>query len=149
MANKQKPSYVEWKCHTPALLKEILNNSQCAILQKPLQLMALMLAQVAERASQINDAQLNACMAKLTLYEVCDPYSKEYNKDTWEKLLNGECGVDAVKIIASAKWLNDILSAAKDGGDLWCSIRNRPGAKPIVKQLELGFKPQATKPKAT
>lgn len=93
------PCATQWKCHTPALLKEILNNSQCAALLRPLQIFASILNEAATRASEINDAKLNACMAKLTLYEICDPYSKEYNPEIWEKLINGKIGIDAVAII--------------------------------------------------
>jgi hypothetical protein len=78
---------LEWKCNTTGLLKEIGLNPTCAILSKPLMIFAGMLAQVATRASQLNDPLLNALMARLALYEVTDPYSKEYDKDLAKKTI--------------------------------------------------------------
>jgi hypothetical protein len=45
-----------------------------------------------------------------------------------------------IKIAKHARWLNKILSTSCDGGDLWCAIRNRPGALSTVKGLGDGFK---------
>jgi len=44
------------------------------------------LGEVAERASQINDPQLNALMCRLALYEVADPFSKSYDKKVVERI---------------------------------------------------------------
>lgn len=69
----------QWKVHTPGLLKEILTNNQTQVLQIPLQIFASLLAEVATRASEIGDAEMNALMCRLALYEISDPYSKEYD----------------------------------------------------------------------
>jgi len=68
-----------WRVHTPAILREIVNNPNTAILNIPLNILGKLLAEVADRAAQLNDDELNACMINLTLYEVADPYSKEYD----------------------------------------------------------------------
>ena len=91
----------EWKCHTPRLLEEILMNPGTELLLRPIQLFGKMLSNVAERASQLNDPILNKLMCQLTLYEVADPYSNEYNKETVEHVykvaeeFNKSCKKDA------------------------------------------------------
>lgn len=68
-----------WKVHTPNLLKEITVNDGTAILVIPLNIFKLLLNSVAERASQLDDKELNQLMMRLALYEVADPESKEYD----------------------------------------------------------------------
>ncbi len=46
-----------------------------------------LLCQVATRASQLNDRELNKLMMRLTLYEIADPESREYDKDFVAKYL--------------------------------------------------------------
>lgn len=62
----------QWSCHTPNLLKEILTDPRMGILEKPLNIFGKMLAEVAERAIEIDDPKLNILMLRLTLYEVAD-----------------------------------------------------------------------------
>ena len=69
-----------WKVNTPQFLREIMINSQVAGLKIPMQIFASLLAQVATRASELNDDELNALMCRLSLYEISDPYSKEYDE---------------------------------------------------------------------
>lgn len=78
---------LEWKCHTPNLLGEILGNDQCATLKIPLNIFARLLNEVATRASQVNDAELNALMCRLTLYEIADPTSPNYDKEKLKQVL--------------------------------------------------------------
>ena len=78
---------LKWKCHTPNLLGEILTNTQCAILKIPLNILARLLMKVATRASQINDPELNALMCRMTLYEIADPESPNYNKKELNRAL--------------------------------------------------------------
>ena len=81
--NKKYPIKLKWKCHTPNLLKEINN---CTNFNNPtaLRIFRDILVDVSERASEINDPKLNALMCRLTLYEIADPESKNYDS----KLLN-------------------------------------------------------------
>lgn len=75
---KQLDRSLSWKCDTPALLKEILNNPQAGILKWPLQLFANILSEVSDRCIEINDPILNELMCDLRLYETPNPATKEY-----------------------------------------------------------------------
>ncbi len=73
-----------WKVHASQLLDEIAKNDDMAVLIAPLNIFKGLLRQVAERAIQINDKELNKLMIRLALYEQADPLSEEYN----EKMVN-------------------------------------------------------------
>ena len=73
-----------WRVNTPQLLKEVMSNNETAMLSKPLAIFGRILAEVGERAAELNDPKLNALMCRLAIYEVADPYCKEYD----EKLTN-------------------------------------------------------------
>lgn len=62
-----------WKVHTPNLLQEILTNEGMGIMHKPLSIFGRLLAEVAERAAELNDPALNVLMLRLTLYDAADP----------------------------------------------------------------------------
>ena len=77
-----------FKVHTPNLLKEIADfglPQNSGVLFVPLNQFRTLLLKVAERASLIGDPILNKLMCDLTLYEVADPQSKEYDKDVLDK----------------------------------------------------------------
>lgn len=74
-----------WKAHTPSLLKEIAECSGQPVLRTPLNIFGRLLAQVAERAAQLNDERLNALMMRLTLYDQADPYSADYDESLVKK----------------------------------------------------------------
>ncbi len=83
---KKRTICAAWRVHTPGLLGEVLSNPTAAILSKPLNIFGRLLAQVGERAAQINDLHLNALMMRLAIYEVADPYNKSaYNPEIVEK----------------------------------------------------------------
>jgi hypothetical protein len=42
---------------------------------------------VGERASELNDPQLNALMCRLTIYEIADPESKNYKPRVVKKIM--------------------------------------------------------------
>lgn len=71
----------EWKIHTTRLLEEILINPQMAALVVPINIFQRVLAEVAERAIELDDDTLNRLMLRLTLYDQGDPYSKGYVKN--------------------------------------------------------------------
>lgn len=77
-----------WKVHTPNLLAEILNNEGTGMLVRPLQMFGRLLAMVAERASELNDPEMNKLMCRLTLYSVADPTSPDYNAETLDKVMS-------------------------------------------------------------
>lgn len=69
-----------WKVHTPALLKEILSNPSAQILEKPLMIFSRILGEVADRAGELNDPILNDLMMRLTMYEIADPESPDFDQ---------------------------------------------------------------------
>jgi len=78
-----------WKVHVVDLFKEISanfkNDPQIRI---PLQIIQNLLAQVAQRAIELNDPQLNKLMIRLTLYSIADPHSPDYDSEAVAKILN-------------------------------------------------------------
>lgn len=78
---------LSWRVNTPGLLNEILVNSQTAILHRPLQIFAAILAEVGERAAELNDPKLNALMCRLSIYEISDPYNEKYDHELTNKII--------------------------------------------------------------
>ncbi len=78
---------LRWKVNTPQLLKEILGNNGMAILFQPINIYKDLLEELAERASELNDPKLNAIMCRMALYEVSDPYSKDYDAELTNKTI--------------------------------------------------------------
>ena len=70
-----------WKVNTAQLIKEILSNNETGVLSVPLTIFSRILAEVGERASELNDPKLNALMCRLAIYDVADPYSENYDKE--------------------------------------------------------------------
>lgn len=71
---------LSWKVNTAGLLDEVIKGSGQYIYRVPIILLKRLLGQVAERASQLNDDEMNALMCKLSLYDISDGYDKEnYN----------------------------------------------------------------------
>lgn len=70
---------VSFRVHTPQLLNRILEIPAPGVLGVPLNVFGKLLYAVAERASQINDAELNKLMCDLTLYSVADPEVPEFD----------------------------------------------------------------------
>jgi len=88
MEENRNEDDLEWKMHFPTFIAEVANNnSEMAGLKIGFQLMQNLLGQVAQRASELNDPQLNAMMCKMALYEIADPYSKEYDPERVKKIL--------------------------------------------------------------
>lgn len=42
----------------------------------------------------------------------------------------------APQLLATCQWINAFISTAKDGGDIWCALRNQPGAKEWTNGLQ-------------
>jgi len=103
----QETKNLEWRTHTPRLLGEVLNNESCAILYRPIQILALQLQAVAQRASELNDPVLNKLMCQLTLYGVADPDHEDYDPEILKQVMaaadavsretNGEKNVDDIE----------------------------------------------------
>jgi hypothetical protein len=71
---------LQWRVHTPNLLREVLSNPGAYMLEKPLNIFGKLLAKVGERAAEIDDPELNQLMLRLTIYEQADPESPLYDK---------------------------------------------------------------------
>ncbi len=79
---------VQWRVHTPNLLKEIVeSNEGMGILSKPVTIFGRLLAAVGERAAELNDEKLNALMIRLAIYSVADPESPDYDRDVVHEYL--------------------------------------------------------------
>ena len=52
-----------------------------AIFFQPINIYKDLLTELAQRAIELNDPKLNAIMCRMALYEVSDPYSKEYDSE--------------------------------------------------------------------
>jgi hypothetical protein len=87
LAKKGKRPRMEWKVHTPNLLQEIHDNAQQVALRAPLRILDGILRKVAHRCSQINDKQLHALMARLTLYTFSNPEHADYDPELLDKVL--------------------------------------------------------------
>ncbi|KKK71434.1 hypothetical protein LCGC14_2913950 [marine sediment metagenome] len=77
---------LKWRCHTPRLFDEILLNPGTSTLKQPLIIFRAILVEVAQRAIELNDDELNLLMLRLTLYDCADPLCKNYNPDIIHKL---------------------------------------------------------------
>lgn len=89
---------LQWRVHTPNLLREIVANNGTGILQRPLVIFGSILEEVAARASEINDPKLNALMCRLTLYAISDPLSDDYNRELTEQIIHAAATVDGVPV---------------------------------------------------
>ena len=70
-----------WKAHIPNLFKEIVecNPEHNNIFKCPLMIIERILIEIAKRAEELDDPELKLLCCRLTLYEIADPESKEYN----------------------------------------------------------------------
>ena len=60
------------------------------ILRIPIGIFVKLLYEVGQRASELNDPELNKLMIRLTIYEIADPENKNYDKELCDKILKGE-----------------------------------------------------------
>lgn len=77
---------LSFKVHTANLLNEIADSSNAGVLKIPLNVFRTLLCKVSERASQLNDPILNDLMCDLTLYEISDLSSHDYDKKKVEEI---------------------------------------------------------------
>jgi hypothetical protein len=81
LADGTGKNQLQWRVNTPQLMREILGNNETAVLSKPLAIFGRILAEVGDRASELNDPKLNALMCRLAIYEVSDPYNENYDAE--------------------------------------------------------------------
>ena len=86
------PSSLEWRVHTPNMLKEIGNNNDAlsATMRVPLMILGDLLHKVGTEAARINDPALNSLMCRLTIYSCADPESPDYDQELLERILSPE-----------------------------------------------------------
>ena len=66
----RKPKKLEFDCHLPNLLAEVLSNQSCCVLATPINITRGLLAELAQLAIEIDDDRLHIMMLRLGLYEV-------------------------------------------------------------------------------
>lgn len=76
-----------WRVHLPNLLSQVLDNPGTQILNIPLKIVGSLLSDVGERASQLNDPELNRLMCLLTIYACADPDAPEYDPERVKQIL--------------------------------------------------------------
>ncbi len=83
---------LEFKIHAPNFLKEVfdLNPKLGGVLFVPANTLRTYLLQIAQRASELNDPKLNAIMCQMSLYEIADPESKEYDREKTMKIIRAK-----------------------------------------------------------
>lgn len=86
----KKDTQLAFKVHLPNLLHEVVNCAMpksMGILKIPLNVTRLLLIELTQRASELNDPELNAIMCNLTLYEEANPESQDYNPKMVETVM--------------------------------------------------------------
>lgn len=97
MSKKSKKVILKWKVNTKGLLNEVLTCKGSSILYIPLRIFMVLLAQVALRATELNDKKLNQLMMRLGLYDISNPESKEYDPNFVEKYISGDNATETVE----------------------------------------------------
>lgn len=82
-----KIEQLDWKVHATSLLREIADSNPGLghNLFQPINQLKYLLGEVAQRAIELHDPQLDYLMMRLALYSVADPESKDYDFDTVER----------------------------------------------------------------
>lgn len=99
MKNKHKEAQF-FKSNVKALFEEIIRcgGSEVAAVHMPLRITFQILLEVANRANQLQDPKLNSLMARLALYQECDPYSESFKGfDFSEKVVNMDKSLYKIK----------------------------------------------------
>jgi hypothetical protein len=94
---KNAKAIMPWKIHTPKLLEEVLINPGMDIFRIPLQILANLLGEIAERAIVLDDSRLNALMIRLTLYSCADPIQEDYDPERCEKVIEEAAAIAAAE----------------------------------------------------
>lgn len=79
----RKPEELEWSVDTPALLNDIIPNAlpRETIYPPILNIFQSLLAEVAQRATELRDPRLDILMLRLNLYEIEGKNASEKNKE--------------------------------------------------------------------
>ena len=83
-----KTQTLEWKVCTASICRQAVEETQGGwVLKVPFQIMLNLLAQVAKRAIELDDEELNKLMLRLSLYSISNPENQDYNPDLVEAYL--------------------------------------------------------------
>jgi hypothetical protein len=93
----------QWKLYTPGLLREIANGSGQGIYKIPLNLLRVGLCEIAERAAELNDPDLNSLMLQMGMYSAGDPESPEFDGELVERMISERLQRRAEKAITAAE----------------------------------------------
>lgn len=85
---KTKKTSLQWKVNTNGLINEVMTCGGSSTLYLPFKIFLCLLADVAKRASELNDKELNKLMLQLSLYDISNPKSKSFDQDAVEKYIN-------------------------------------------------------------
>jgi len=78
---KNKETILHWKADTKALFEEIIScGGSMWIMQQPLKILHSIMLEAAHHAMEIQDEKMIAIMARLGLYEACNPKHKDHKK---------------------------------------------------------------------
>lgn len=96
-----------WRVNTVSMFKEMVNNNPgMGIFKSPINILGQILAQVSNRAIELNDPKLNRLMCRLALYEQSDPYSPNYDKEMMAKVFSDDYVKEPAPILCGECWLN-------------------------------------------
>ena len=84
----QNKNNLKWSVNAPQLLQEISLNKDLWVLNKPLNIFQSILGELAKRAIEIDDKELNKIMIRLSLYDISNPQSKDFNQQQINEYLN-------------------------------------------------------------
>jgi len=95
-SKKEQQEKLSFKVHFNNLVTEIATitaaqgKSGGNEVRMSLLILRKLIAQVAERAAELNDPRMNALMCRLALYSISDPEEKEYNPEVLKKVFEDE-----------------------------------------------------------
>jgi len=85
---KTKTETLEWKVCTARICRQAVEETHDGwALKIPFQIMLNLLAQVAQRAIELDDEKLNKLMLRLSLYSISNPENPEYDSEFVEAYL--------------------------------------------------------------
>jgi hypothetical protein len=77
-----------FKVHAANLLREAVEGSKAGhAIAIPMQLLIALLAQVGQRAAELNDPKLNALMCRMAIYSISDPHSSDFDKKLTNQII--------------------------------------------------------------
>ena len=85
---------LKWRVHTPELFKRIVEIPAPAVIITSINIFQNILGEVAKRATELNDSQLNSLMCRLALYSISDPNDKDFNANLNEKIIEQKAIID-------------------------------------------------------